>query len=81
MAEKEVNVTELRQNLPTYLARVRCGERIRVRSRGRIIAEIAPPTPEKGEAVAARARLRNSVLRFEKPTAPVLDPLEWDMNR
>jgi prevent-host-death family protein len=30
---KEVNVTELRQNLPGYLAKVRRGDRIRVTSR------------------------------------------------
>lgn len=78
---KEVNVTELRQNLPGYLARVRRGERIRVTSRGRVVAELAPPAPTADEVAAARARLRGSVRRYDRPLEPVIDPAEWDMNR
>jgi prevent-host-death family protein len=78
---KEVKVTELRQNLPAYLARVRRGERLRVTSRGRVIAELAPPAPSPDEVAAARARLRGSVRRYERPLDPVIDPGEWDMNR
>jgi prevent-host-death family protein len=78
---KEVKVTELRQNLPAYLARVRLGERVRVTSRGKAIAEITPPVPTAPESEAARRRLRGSVVRFDRPTEPVLDPKEWDVNR
>jgi prevent-host-death family protein len=78
---KHVKVTELRQNLPAYLARVRRGERIRVTSRGRVIAEISPPAPSADEAAAARERLRGSVRRYEQPLAPVIDAVDWDMNR
>jgi prevent-host-death family protein len=78
---KEVNVTKLRQNLPAYLARVRRGERIKVTSRGAVVAELAPPVPSPDEAAAARARLRGSVRRYDRPLEPVIDPGEWDMNR
>lgn len=78
---KEVKVTELRQNLPAYLARVKKGERVRVTSRGKAIAEIVPPGPTKSESDAARARLRGSVLRFDRPTDPIIDPSEWEVNR
>ena len=78
---KEVNVTELRQNLPAYLARVRQGERVRVTSRGKVIAELTPPAPSASESAAAWRRLRGSVLRFDRPTEPVIDPEEWDANR
>lgn len=78
---KDVNVTELRQNLPAYLAKVKRGERLRVTSRGKVIAELTPPAPSDGEVRAARARLRGSVLRFDRPTEPVFDPDEWDVNR
>lgn len=78
---KEVKVTELRQNLPAYLARVGKGERVRVTSRGKAIAEIVPPGPTKSESDAARARLRGSVLRFDRPTDPIIDPSEWEVNR
>lgn len=78
---KEVKVTELRQRLPAYLARVRQGERVRVTSRGKVIAELAPPTPAQADVAAARARLRGSVRRYDRPTDPVFDPKEWDANR
>jgi len=44
---KHVKVTELRQKLPEYMAKVRRGERFRVTSRGRVIAEIAPPAARR----------------------------------
>jgi len=78
---KSVKVTELRQQLPAYLARVQRGERVQVTSRGRVIAEIGPPGATADEAKAARLRLRGSVLRYDRPMDPVIDPEEWDVNR
>jgi prevent-host-death family protein len=78
---KEVNVTQLRQNLPGYLAKVRRGDRIRVTSRGKVVAELAPPASSPDMVAAARARLRGSVRRYERPLGPVVDAGEWDMNR
>lgn len=74
-----VNVTELRQNLPAYLARVREGKRIQVTSRGRVIAELGPPTPAADAASAARALLRDSVIEYVDPLAPAMDESEWDV--
>jgi prevent-host-death family protein len=78
---KDVKVTELRQRLPEYLARVRRGERLRITSRGQVVAEIAPPATSKDEAAAARGRLRGSVLRYDRPLEPVVAPEEWEVNR
>jgi len=78
---KEVNVTELRRNLPEYLARVQRGERLRVTTRGRAIAEIAPPSADLDEAQAPHARLRGSILRYERPLDPVFGPEDWEMNQ
>ncbi|OGA50228.1 MAG: hypothetical protein A3F74_16660 [Betaproteobacteria bacterium RIFCSPLOWO2_12_FULL_62_58] len=78
---EEVKVTELRQNLPEYLAKVRRGQRVRVTSRGKVVAELAPPSASREEVEAARARLRGSVLKYDKPTEPVIDPGEWDANK
>lgn len=78
---EEVKVTELRQNLPAYLAKVQRGERIHVTSRGKVIAVLTPPAPSADEAAAARARLRGSVLKYDRPLDPVIDPSEWDLNR
>src|SRR2546430_2212898 len=69
---KHVKVTELRQKLPEYMAKVRRGERFRVTSRGRVIAEIAPPAAAKDEAAAARAGLRVlPELHFEPVSAGI----------
>jgi prevent-host-death family protein len=77
----DVKVSRLRQDLPAYLAKVARGERVRVTSRGRPIAEIVPPAAEGAEIEAARARLRGSVRRFERPLEPVIEAAEWRMNR
>jgi prevent-host-death family protein len=78
---KHVKVTELRQNLPAYLARVGRGERVRVTSRGKVIAEISPPSASAEEGQAARQRLRGSVVRFDRPLDPVIEPEDWEMDR
>lgn len=77
----EVKVTELRQNLPAYLARVRRGERLQITWRGKVIAEIVAPQASASESQAAWQRLRGSVARYDKPLEPVFDPAEWEMNR
>jgi prevent-host-death family protein len=51
----KVNITELRQNLPAYIARVREGETLEVTVRGRVIARIVP---EEDPQAAARKRLK-----------------------
>lgn len=78
---KHVKVTELRQNLPEYLARVARGERVRVTSRGKVIVEISPPSASVDEAQLARQRLRGSVVRFDRPLDPVIEPEDWEMER
>jgi prevent-host-death family protein len=57
-----VNVTELRQNLPAYLADAQKGREIEVTSRGKVIARIIAGGDASQEArerlLAARARCR-----------------------
>jgi prevent-host-death family protein len=77
---KSVKVTELRQNLPRYLAKVRRGERIRVTARGKAIAELTPPSATQAEIDAARRRLKASVVKYERPFDPVIEPGEWEAN-
>jgi len=76
-----VNITELRQNLQAYLKRVRQGERIRVTSRGQVVAELAPPTASTDEAAFARKQLRGSVVRYEDPLEPAVPAGEWTANQ
>lgn len=80
-AHMNVNVTELRQNLPAYLKRVRQGERIRVTSRGNVVAELAPPTAMAEEAAVARKHLRGSLRRYDRPLEPAIPAHEWTASR
>ena len=67
--------------LPAWLGRVRKGERLAITSRGKVIAELSPPAnPHKTASDAARAFLRGSVLRYDRPFDPAFEPQEWDMN-
>lgn len=78
---EEVGATELRQNLQAFLARVRHGEKLKITSRGRVIAEISPPAGAQDDAEGARRRLRGNVLRYDDPTGPAFEPGEWEINR
>ena len=71
----KVKVTELRQNLPTYLARVRAGEAVEVTVRGRVIARIVP---EEDRQAAARKRLK--ALRKSAKVGDIMGPSgeTWD---
>ena len=65
----KVKVTELRQNLPDYLARVRKGAEIEVTVHGKTIARLVP---EHAAAEAARARLK--ALRAKARIGDVVSP-------
>lgn len=78
---RTVNVTAFRQFLPRYLALAQRGVRVRLTSRGAVIAELVPALPEVKAAAQARAALRRSVRRYVKPTAPVIREEEWESFR
>jgi prevent-host-death family protein len=75
---RQVSVTELRQNLPAYLASVRTGPAIEVTSHGKVIARIVAggdPTEE------ARARLVQA--RKRAVIGDVVSPVDvaWEAER
>ena len=74
----EVNVTELRQHLPDYLAEVRKGKELKITVRGKVIARIVP---ERGVKNAARQRL--GVLRTKCKVGDVISPTgeRWTAER
>jgi prevent-host-death family protein len=73
-----VNVTELRQNLPSYLADVRKGGEIEVTSRGKPIARIVP-----GGDSHEQARDRLFAARKRCRVGDVVSPTDaqWDAER
>lgn len=70
-----INVTELRQHLPSYLGKVQQGEEIQVTLHGKIIARIVPVRDE-----AAVARLRLLAMRKQCQIGDIISPSseEWD---
>ncbi len=78
---KDISITELRKNLQASLAMVQRGKRLRVTSRGKIIAEITPPGRDLKHVDAARQRLLGSVLRYDDPLASAFAADEWEMDR
>lgn len=74
----KISVTELRQNLPAYLAKVREGKEIEVAVHGKVIARIVP---EQDAAQAAKARL--VALRAKVKIGDVMSPSgdAWDAQR
>lgn len=75
---KKVNITELRQNLPAYIAQARDGETLEVTVRGRVIARIVP---EEDRKAAARRRLK--ALRKTARIGDIMSPSgeAWDAER
>ena len=74
----KVKVSELRQSLPEYLARVRGGEELEITVHGRVIARIVP---EAGRAAAAREWLK--ALRPKARVGDVIAPSgeRWNAER
>ncbi|MBI4756839.1 MAG: type II toxin-antitoxin system Phd/YefM family antitoxin [Betaproteobacteria bacterium] len=66
----QVNVTELRQHLPSYLDQVQGGEEIEVTLHGRLIARIVPAQDPRQAARARLAALRGRCVLgdVENPT-------------
>lgn len=59
MIPQSVNLTELRQNLPSYLDRVKAGESFLVTVRGEIVARIQPEVDPAEEAYQRLLSYRN----------------------
>lgn len=65
----DVNITELRQNLPTFIQQVRKGKELRITVRGKVVARIVP---EHGDREAARAFLAS--LRGQCRIGDIISP-------
>ena len=87
----QVGVRELRQNLSVYLERVKKGQALLVTEHGRVVARLAPLTPESdpvlrliASGAVAPARQRPAdlpkplELHLDRPLSSVLDDLRAD---
>jgi prevent-host-death family protein len=71
----EVNITELRQNLPDYLADVKKGRELKITVHGKVIARIVPEVDAK-----AAARKRLAALRAKCRVDDVISPADANWN-
>lgn len=76
----KINVTELRQNLPAYLAQVQRGDEIEVAVHGKVIARIIPQADRSDAARGRLAALRKQGARI---VGDVVSPgaERWDAER
>lgn len=74
----EVNITELRQNLPAYLADVKKGKELKITVHGKVIARIVPEVDAKD---VARERL--AALQSTCKVGDVISPTDakWNAER
>ena len=75
-AMKTVGVREIKNRLSAYLRMVENGERVAVTHRGRVVAEIGPPTHATEEDAHAELlrRARAGSVRLGAPNRPDLYP-------
>ncbi len=73
---KTVGVREMKNRLSAYLRMVERGERVAVTHRGRVVAELGPPTRTTEEDAYAelRRRARNGTVRLGAPNRADLYP-------
>ena len=57
----------------------RSGESVTVTKRGRPVAELKPV--EKAERRSIIGAMKGSVLRYDRPFDPAIEPEEWHANR
>jgi prevent-host-death family protein len=69
-APVQVEITELRQNLPAWLERVRVGEEISIVEHGAVVARLIPPADRR-----TRARLALEALRARARVGDVESPV------
>jgi prevent-host-death family protein len=65
---KEAGIREARQNLTALIEEVRKGHEVTITDRGRPVARLVPPRPERAEPFAGRAAFRR---RMPVLTAPL----------
>jgi antitoxin (DNA-binding transcriptional repressor) of toxin-antitoxin stability system len=83
MSATQLSVSEFKARCTSILRQLEAQpERIEVTNRGRVIAVVLPPTAETPVNPADwLGSLRGSVLHYEAPTAPAVDPATWDALR
>ena len=71
---KEAGIREARQNLTALIDEVRKGHEVTITDRGRPVARLVPPRPERAKAFAGRADFRRTMPTLPAPlTETIID--------
>ena len=77
---KRIGAAEFKANCLRILDEVeRSGETVTVTKHGRPVAEVKPA--EKGERRSIIGVMKGTVLRYERPFDPAIEPDEWRANK
>jgi prevent-host-death family protein len=71
---KEAGIREARQNLTALIDEVRKGHEVTITDRGRPVARLVPPRPERAKPFAGRADFRRTMPALAAPlTKAIID--------
>ena len=77
---KRIGAAQFKANCLRILDEIeRSGESVTVTKRGRPIAEVKPV--EKAERGSIIGAMKGTVLRYDRPFDPAIEPEEWHANR
>ena len=80
MASRTIGAAEFKAHCLRILDEVeRTGEPVTITKRGRPVAEVKPVTQAEQRSVIGL--LKGSVLKYERPFDPAVDPDEWEAGR
>ena len=80
MASRTIGAAEFKAHCLRILDEVeRSGEPVTITKRGKPVAEVKPV--EKKPAKPIFGCMKGSVLKYERPFDPAVDPDEWEANR
>jgi prevent-host-death family protein len=80
MASRTIGAAEFKAHCLRILDEVeRSGEPITITKRGKPVAEVTPVAKKERKSIFGC--MKGSVLKYERPFDPAVDPDEWEANR
>lgn len=80
MASRTIGAAEFKAHCLRILDEVeRSGEPITITKRGKPVAEVTPVAKKERKSIIGC--MKGSVLKYERPFDPAVDPDEWEANR
>ena len=79
MALRTISATYMRDHWGTVLDELeRTGKPIIITKRGRPVVQLCLPSKDRPSVIGA---MKGGISRYDRPTAPAVDPDEWEAKR